>query len=186
MSQRCNHYYYTVASLPPLELEARPLLSEEDFLDLCGRTVSERDHRILRENNLRRFQKGAVPSRPIPAFWQREESLRISLEELRSEKRGKEFSSGGIFISRVEARAIAKTALQMTNPYEAELFLLRDRWDFLGNLESGHFSDLVNLAVYYVRLQLAERLAGFEPEKGHKNYEELLKLSAKAGESISL
>ena len=57
------------------------------------------------------------------------------------------------------------------NPLEIETRLLRVKWDFLEEQEIGHFFDLDFLIIYYLKLQILERIASFNKEKGKENLE---------------
>jgi len=57
------------------------------------------------------------------------------------------------------------------NPLEIEKRLMRAQWDFLEEQEIGHFFDLDFLIIYYLKLQILERMFSFNKEKGQQNLE---------------
>ena len=57
------------------------------------------------------------------------------------------------------------------NPLEIERGLLHLKWDFLEEQEIEHFFDLDFLIIYYLKLQILERLGSFNKEKGKQNLE---------------
>ena len=57
------------------------------------------------------------------------------------------------------------------NPLEIERRLLHLRWNFLEEQEIGHFFDLHFLIIYYLKLQLLQRLFSFDKQKGKVRFE---------------
>jgi len=68
---------------------------------------------------------------------------------------------------------LAAEAAGMINPLEAESLLNRARWQFLEQLEVGHYFDVERLVVYSLKLQLLERIALYDREKGRERFEEI-------------
>ncbi len=64
----------------------------------------------------------------------------------------------------------AAEAFSKDNPLDAELLLNNARWQFIEELSAGHFFDLEFLVAYRLKLQLQERRAMFEEEKGFAAY----------------
>jgi len=60
----------------------------------------------------------------------------------------------------------------MDNPFEAEIGAMRLRWEFLDELESGHYFDLERLLVHLFKLQLLERKLKLTEERGTARYAE--------------
>ena len=52
-----------------------------------------------------------------------------------------------------------------------EQMIERIRWNFLDSLESGNFFDLNFLVIYFLKIQILERLQSFDKEKGKKVFE---------------
>jgi hypothetical protein len=64
----------------------------------------------------------------------------------------------------------AQGAAQCEDPLEGELSIEREKWSFLERLETGHFFDLEALVAYALKLQILERRALFEAERGETSY----------------
>jgi hypothetical protein len=61
------------------------------------------------------------------------------------------------------------------NPLDIELKLMKYRWDWLEEREFGHYSDLDFFILYYLKLQLLQRVASFKKELGEEAFEKLIK-----------
>ena len=65
----------------------------------------------------------------------------------------------------------AREALGKQDPLEAEKVLDRARWDLLESLDIEASFDLSSLIIYSLELQILDRLAGLDPEKGKRKVE---------------
>ena len=119
--------YYLISQLPSLDgiSESTPLpITEERFLDLCGRFLGKNAQRELSNLTLlpsRDYEKSTVSL--INAWNEGEQSLRLALAKVRADKLKKTFGmdislSGGLLQA-------ARTAVDFESPMEAELFLTR-------------------------------------------------------------
>jgi hypothetical protein len=71
------------------------------------------------------------------------------------------------------AAAVAKTALAMESPLEAEIFLDKARWDAIESFQGiNNFSEDAMYA-YLLKLLLMERRAAFKTEEGITEYKAL-------------
>jgi hypothetical protein len=68
---------------------------------------------------------------------------------------------------------IARDACTAATPLEAEIMLDRARWEYLENLEAGHYFDLGKLIIYYLQLQLLQRRSRLIKEKGQAAFAEI-------------
>jgi len=93
---------------------------------------------------------------------------------LRGKKKGVEteaylIGSPGI----ITAQQIAREAFVQESPLQAEDTLNRARWSYLDDLEVGHYFDIEKILVYALRLQILERKALFDEEKGREMFEKI-------------
>lgn len=170
-----SQYYYTVASLPLLLYETEQLPAGGTFLAVCQEHLSRFDFELL---------TGAVAfglDRQFPGCglldkWRnREKALRNELVKLRAPKKDEE--SEKYLAENVEEiiglGEIARSAFSQESPLTAEEALIRARWNYLDELEVGHYFDIEKLIIYYLRLQLLERKALFDREKGTARFKEI-------------
>ncbi|MCK5674918.1 MAG: DUF2764 family protein, partial [Spirochaetales bacterium] len=103
-----------------------------------------------------------------------EGTLRNEIAKLRSVSLGVD---SGQFIydtpSNSEAPGIAKNAYKMDSPLLAEEVMDKARWQFLDELEQGHYFDLEKLIVYSLRLQILERKSMFTTENGNEKFQKI-------------
>lgn len=169
-----NQYYYTVASLPMLSLEAEKFMTEEEFLSACETTISEKDFEDLKASLLLPIQ-GAVVSDPLLKGWYDwENTLRCELVKLRAAKKGTDAEK---YITDNPGEAglaeVAREAFNQSSPLESEKVLDRARWEYLDMLEAGHLFDIGKLIIYYLKLQLLNRRALLNREIGQQEYEKI-------------
>lgn len=73
-----------------------------------------------------------------------------------------------------EAReARGKSILGETSPLLMEKKFEEERWNFLEDREIGRHFDLETLVIYFLKLQILERLASFDTEKGKVLFESI-------------
>jgi hypothetical protein len=160
-------YYYLVASLPMLFFDSERPLELEAFLELCAEHLSRGDYRMVETASISLLERRR-PSCAVLERWRTwETALRNELVRLRAKVRGADperhlRESGDI----VAVTGIARGAFAQELPLAAELSLDRARWDYLDELEEGHFFDVEKVVVYHLRLQVLHRRALFQVETG--------------------
>lgn len=153
-----SQYYYLVATLPMLFYQSERSPSREEFLELCRTLVSGADFRVLAEADLQVRGEQASGCAVLDKWRSWECGLRNELAKLRARRKSVE-PAGHL----VEAREhlgqteIARQALGEASPLAAEELLNRARWDYLDELETGHYFDLSRLVLFSLRLQLLVR-----------------------------
>lgn len=165
-------YYYTVASLPMIQLEQEPPITSEYFLDACKYTIKEKDYSILLMATLR--PEGTAVHPAIAKWYAWETTLRNELVKIRAQNTGFDsqqfIREGGSFAGGFD---IAREATGAQNPAISEDVLDRARWRYLEEMEIGHIFDMTALIVYYLKLQIAERRRIMTTEVGTENYKEI-------------
>lgn len=174
-------YYYLRSTLPTLLQASPPPFSFQAFLERSEGRVNEADYEILRAAGAEALV-GDDPSRQIrrsrvlTAFYAWEKALRNELVHLRAHKLGKapeRFLRPGDL--EWDAVRTAQGAAQSEDPLEGELFIEREKWNFVERLETGHYFDLEALVAYALKLQILERRARFEAERGEASYSTIYK-----------
>jgi hypothetical protein len=168
------HYYYLVASFPLLFYDTERITSHQEFLDLCRQHLIPRHYQLLRHASTSDLGPTS-PSCRILDLWRKwETALRNELVTLRGKKKGVEteaylVDSPGI----ITAQQLAGEAFGQESPLQAEELLNRARWSYLDELEVGHYFDIEKILVYALRLQILERKALFDEEKGREMFEKI-------------
>ncbi|KJR42792.1 hypothetical protein MCHI_001327 [Candidatus Magnetoovum chiemensis] len=160
-------YYYVVSSLPSLYVDKKPEISIERFLNLCNEQLKEHDRLIIESVSIYREKATNSTLLSLSKWYEWETSLRYELAMLRAKNIGVEIRAPQSNILR--SSHISKTAAAAFNepsPLQAEAMLNKARWDYLDELEKGHYFDITKLVIYYIRLLILKRLSLFDAEKG--------------------
>ncbi|OQX85433.1 MAG: hypothetical protein B6D55_07450 [Candidatus Omnitrophica bacterium 4484_70.2] len=72
---------------------------------------------------------------------------------------------------------ILKSLGKEDTPLEIEKYLLQLRWRFIEEKEVGHYFDLSFLILYFLKIQILERLFTFNKEKGKVKFNLLCKVN---------
>lgn len=168
--------YYLISQIPSLDGigENTPVpITEERFLELCGRFLGEKTLSELRNLTLvPAINAEKSKSALIEAWNEGERNLRIALAKVRAEKLNKAFDLQNKNIS-LELLKVANTAIEKENPLEAEIYLSNHRLSFLETLRpTDSFSE--DYVFYYgLKLKLVLRMRQFDTQKGEKTYKDI-------------
>ena len=164
-------YYYLVASLPMLSYEYERAPSLDEFLAVCKPLVSPQHLSLLESASATDLEAYSAVCRTLDLWRSWEITLRNELLRLRAKNRGREAQPHGTgSTGTVGPQVIAREAFSQESPLQAEEILNRARWSYLDELESGHYFDIDKILVYALRLQLLERKALFDEQKGREMF----------------
>lgn len=152
-----RQYYYSVSVLPALLFDEIPFFSADEFLEHCATFVSPADMDVIRSACLGGESGG---SGALTRWNEFATDIRFYLARLRAGALGWDTETlpepAG---SDPRLGDFARQLTQQDNVRKAELALLRRMWEFLDEIELGHFFDRDALVIYYLRLQIAARRA---------------------------
>ncbi len=158
-----DKYYYLVSQLPHLTFLQEPPIKREYFLEEARKWVSLGEFLILSKVDINDFYLDKRDPELLREHKMFEFSLRNQLALFRKSKK--------------EGQAVKLSKelsfLGEANPLEAEIELLRMRWESIEEKEKEHYFDLEFLILYFLKIQILERLATFNKEKGQKVFEKL-------------
>lgn len=168
--------YYFISQLPSLdgigENSAVPI-TEERFLELCQRFLGKNAQQEVSKLSLAP-PKGYEKSNSdlIEAWNKGERDLRFALAKVRADKMKKNFDTENRTFP-VDLLKVARTAVEMDSPLEAEKTLNRYRLDFLETLRP--MNSFCEDAVYYygLKLKLITRMKQFNAEIGETAYKNI-------------
>ena len=164
-------YYFLMASLPVLALGEPPPVDRAGFLARCAEQLSPADRAELDEVLAGR---GASPfARAWRSF---EVHLRNTVARSRAARLQADAAPWLRDGERWESLVLeaVEDAYARPTPLERELELDRCRWGRLDDLAVGHVFDLAAVLAYGLRLQLCERWAGLDAERGRARLETFL------------
>ena len=172
-----NQYYYLVSSLPSLFLHETPPIRKDDFLAICKRYVTKSDFVLLESVTLFDSRENETPSVALRSFYNFEYRLRNALSRLRSQK---------LNINRDEfvrndmpddlSMPLAEEAFHAASPLMAEEILNKARWRYLDDLEFGHYFDSEKVVIFFIKLQILERIYLFNTQRGREKLDALVDL----------
>jgi len=156
-----DKYYYLIAQLPQISFDTGSLFSIRSFLEEAEKWMAARDYRLLRRLRFTEADHQIKGPHVWQEFRKYETVFRRELAVWREwRKQGQEYKS----------LVIPTAFLKEENPLEAEKKLLELRWQFLDDLEKDHHFDLSFLVIYFIKLQILERLSVFNKEEGKNRF----------------
>lgn len=164
-----EQYYYVITSLPYLSLSEELPIRKDDFLANCENCLKKTDFDILESVSLFDVEENEVPLDVIRHFFGWERGLRNSLVRLRAESSGiesDEFVRGEIFDH--SQALLAEESFNANSPLAAEEILNKARWRYLDELEFEHYFDIERLVIFFIKLQILERISSFDTEEGRE------------------
>ncbi|MCK5816459.1 MAG: DUF2764 family protein [Candidatus Marinimicrobia bacterium] len=160
-----DKYIYFAAEMPGLKWGSEQLISEENFLEEAEKWMTPADYASLSETFVNRYE-AQNKSGLYNDFLLFENEVRTELTEYRrAAKEGYEYK----FLH------LPMQLIKDGNPLDIELKLMKYRWDWLEEREFGHYSDSDFFVLYYLKLQLLQRVASFKKELGEEVFEKLIK-----------
>lgn len=162
-----EQYYYVITSLPSLFLNEELPIKKNDFLVICKKYLKETDFKILESVSSFDVERDEVPLDVIKRLFRWERGVRNALVRLRAVRLGlepDEFVRGDIFDH--SQTLLAEEAFNANSPLMAEEILNKARWRYLDELEFGHYFDIERLVIFFIKLQILERISLFDTEKG--------------------
>jgi hypothetical protein len=168
-------YYYLVSSLPYLRMNEEEAVKTEEFMALCRPWLGSYDMQLLMGAGINRPFSGQYGHEVLEKWKNFETGLRNSLVSYRAKNLNVEpkryFRPVDDIDAGIESK-VAETASE-ASPYSAEKKLIELRWRYLDNLESDYHFDIGYLLVYFLKVQLLERLGRFNKQAGEKVFNEI-------------
>lgn len=169
-----NSYFYTLASLPFIQLDDRLPFDRDFFLQLCETTISQKDYMEILHTTIDIPENESNLGSLAAQYWSWERTLRNYLVKARSKEMNIE---GNTFLrdedTYLDIEEIAATAIKQNTPLEAEHYLAQKRWEYIDSLRSVDYFSFQNLQVWYLQYQILERMNVFDEEEGFNRYSAL-------------
>ena len=158
-----DRYYYLIPSLPLLKFPKKPYLTGEEFIAEAEKWLTVEDFAILSQVDINNFILDEKDAPIVRIYKDFEYSIRAELASFRiAKKKNTEYKI---------RQDLSQIIQQDYNPLEIETRLLQLRWDFLEEQEVSHFFDLDFLIIYYLKLQILQRLFSFDKERGRERFQ---------------
>ena len=161
-------YYYLLASLPYLSRAASPLLSIEDFMAECNKWLMPEDMDILLSVGSDGDNVWVADTELVREWKEFDLGLRKELAEFRLSRKAGESGKVG-----EQNRGITEGA----DPLLMEKRFEKTRWDFLDDKWARYYFDVNALVIYFLKLKILTRLAGFDKDKGENIFYKLCEVT---------
>lgn len=163
-----DKHYYLISQLPLLEFDSPPDMPIEAFREEARKWLKHGDYVTL----LRAVLFDTSLDRGGPVIWKRFKRFEYELRNdvalwRRARQEGEEYKPTSFSVSLVKEG----------NPLEVEKNLLQFRWEYLEDKEKEHHFDMAFLIIFYLKLQILDQLALYDPEKGMAAFREISKVT---------
>lgn len=168
--------YYLMSQLPSLdaigENSALPI-TEERFLELCKSFLGKKAQQEINKLTLVPPRTSEKSSSSLIESWNDgERNLRLALGKVRADKNKKQFDADINCLSS-DLLKIARTAVEMESPYEAEKFLNRYRLDYLESLRPMDTFSEESAFYYGLKLKLLIQIRQYDADIGRTEYKNI-------------
>ncbi len=156
-----DKHYYLVSQLPYLFFDRTALIDSARFLAEAEKWRAPSELALLKKIDVSSttVQKGDLPV--VRAFKEFEGNLRRELGEWRKAQKAHQDYKLSLF---------PLSLIKDGNPLTAEKNLMLLQWQAIDEMEKDHHFDTQILVLFYLKLQLLERLAIFNKEQGLKKF----------------
>jgi hypothetical protein len=161
-------YVYFTAQLPMLFFDRETWISITDFLYEAQKWLSPADRRILTDVSIDTSVADKHNIAVLQEYQIHEYALRSELQQYRlARRKGQEYKPS----------LFPLALIKEGNPLDVEKKLLDLRWQLLEELAFGHYADIEFLCLYYLKLQILERLKKFDLEIGREKFKTYTELA---------
>jgi len=162
------NYYYLVAQLPSLFMSSELPIRIPAFLRESEKWLSSTDFARLQRVYLRDIGSDSRDLPILADYKNFEYQLLREIGEWRKARRQKQEYKPTLF-----SAAMVKEG----NPLEVEKRLIELRWQRIEELQGEHYFDIEYLLLYYLQLQLLQRLESFNHKLGMEKYKQITEIS---------
>ena len=150
-----------------LQINRESWMTREIFLNEAEKWLGKKDLCILKNTKLMDTQPSDVTNKLLKQIIYFEFQFRSELQLWRKARHQEQD---------YKPKTFSQTMIQEGNPLDIEKKCLLWRWQFLDELEKDHHFDLEFLILYYLKLQILDRLASFNKEKGLENFRKIVSM----------
>ncbi len=163
-----DKYYYFVSQLPYLKFESEPPFTREEFLEEALKWMTPGDFSALAGANSNKMVFAESRQQVLNEYKDFEYNFRQIIFNYREAVKND---------TEVRVSETFWTILTEGNPLEVEKKLSCLKWGFIESLEVSHHFDAAAIILYFLKLQILERLASFNKVKGRKIFDKLCEIS---------
>ena len=169
-----DKYFYFVSQLPALVFDRDPGLTKDEFMEEAAKWLSAGDLKRLSAVTLFDSESDSKGPRLVREFREFEARFRTELAKWRKARHD------GQDMKTFEFPA---AMVKEGNPLEVEKKLLHWRWQQIDAMEGEHHFDLEWLILYYLKLQILQRISLYNKEKGLEIFRDLVSVDPLSNEA---
>ena len=163
-----DKYYYFVAQLPMLFYGREAGVSINEFLYEAKKWLSAKDYILLSQLDIGTMTSEIMGNSVVKQYTCFEARLREDIVNWRKARlRDLDYKPESIPVS----------VLKEGNPLDVEKKLLQLKWDLTDQMEREHDFDIGFVILYYLKLQILDRLFTFNKEKGLEKFQKLYEVN---------
>ena len=163
-----DKYFYMVSQLPTLVFDRDNPITTESFLEEAEKWLSGSDLKTLKSIQLFGEDTESRKAKVWTSYQTFEKRFREEIGLWRQSRReGHEY----------KPETFQSAVVKEGNPLDIEKKLLRIRWEILEAEEAEHHFDLGFLILYYLKLQILDKLSAFDHEPGMETFQTLSKVT---------
>lgn len=163
-----DKYYYFVAQLPMLFFGREAGISKSGFLDEAKKWLGPKDYALLLQLDLEKMTSKLMGNSVVKQYTAFEARLREEIVNWRKARlRNLDYKPESIPVS----------VLKEGTPLEVEKKLLQLKWDLMDQMEREHDFDIGFVILYYLKLQIIDRLFTFNKEEGLEKFQKLYEVN---------
>ncbi|MHC4885708.1 MAG: hypothetical protein ACYTGH_11560 [Planctomycetota bacterium] len=164
-----SSYPYLLAQLPSLSFSDESFPSHAEFLEQAEKWLPESEFETLARADLHDFHAVEHEFELLAEWSDYQHRLRKDIAGYRESHR-----LGHDHKTHMFPTAVVKDE----TPLAAEIQLLAYQWEFLAERGHVHYDDLIALVIYALQLQILERKAAFDAERGRERFDRLADIEA--------
>ncbi|MCF7908400.1 MAG: DUF2764 domain-containing protein [Candidatus Omnitrophica bacterium] len=158
-----DKYYYFVSQLPSLQFNQKAQTDRASFLEEAKKWLTDPEFKVISRIDIDDFFETSGGPQVLSDYGSFEKALRNEIALVRKAKKENKSYQPKAEI----AKAISG------QPLEVEINLLELRWKFIEERALEHNFDLASLILYFLKLQIVERIFSFDKGKGTVRFDQL-------------
>lgn len=163
-------YYYLLSSLPYLTETSDYFPSMEEFLSACSQQMSLKDFETVSSARIEKYEELAETGGVLADWAKLEMALRNEIARERTRKTQLNYDPYAAEGASWYRERIAQ-AFQAPSPLTTEQMMLAIRFELFSELEAGKFFTLDNVILYFIKLQLLQRMKQMNRSRGEESFE---------------
>lgn len=164
-----DKYYYFVSQLPSLQFNQKAQIDRAAFLEEAEKWLTESEFKVISQIDIDDFFETNAEPLVLAEYKSFEKVLRSEIALWRKAKKENKSYQPKAEIGKF----VSNLAISGQSPLEAEINLLKFRWRFIQERVPEHNFDLASLILYFLKLQILERMFSFDKVKGTTRFDQL-------------